>query len=116
MESILVTIRGGLGIEADFDGFDSEIIMAVNNAIFALNQLGIGPDGGFNITGVDETWDQLFDSVANLEAAKSYILLKTRLEFDPPTTSFLIEALERQILEASWRLMVEVDPDVVPEV
>jgi len=116
MESILVTIRSGLGIEADFDGFDSEIIMAINNAIFSLNQLGIGPDGGFSITGIDETWDQLFDTVPNLEAAKSYILLKTRLEFDPPTTSFLVDAIDRQILEAGWRLMVEVDPDVVPEV
>jgi hypothetical protein len=116
MESILITIRSGLGIEADFDGFDSEIIMAINNAIFSLNQLGIGPDGGFSITGIDETWDQLFDTVPNLEAAKSYILLKTRLEFDPPTTSFLVDAIDRQILEAGWRLMVEVDPDVVPEV
>jgi hypothetical protein len=116
MESILVSIRSGLGIEADFDGFDSEIIMAINNAIFSLNQLGIGPDGGFSITGIDETWDQLFDTVPNLEAAKSYILLKTRLEFDPPTTSFLVDAIDRQILEAGWRLMVEVDPDVVPEV
>jgi hypothetical protein len=116
MESILITIRSGLGIEADFDGFDSEIIMAINNAIFSLNQLGIGPDGGFSITGIDETWDQLFDTVPNLEAAKSYILLKTRLEFDPPTTSLLVDAIDRQILEAGWRLMVEVDPDVVPEV
>jgi len=115
MESILVSIRSGLGIEADFDGFDSEIIMAINNAIFSLSQLGIGPDN-FKITGVDEVWDDLFDTVPNLEATKNYILLKTRLEFDPPTTSFLIDALERQILEVGWRLMVEVDPDVVPEV
>lgn len=115
MESILVTIRAGLGIEADFEGFDSEIIIGINNAIFSLSQLGVGPDGGFNITGIDETWDLLYDSVPNLEAGKTYILLKTRLEFDPPTTSFLIGALERQILEVGWRLMVEVEPDPVVE-
>lgn len=115
MDSILITIRKGLGIEADFDGFDSEIIIGINNAIFSLSQLNVGPVSSLKVTGIEQTWDELFDSVPNLEGVKSYILLKTRLEFDPPTTSFLIGALDRQILEIGWRLMVEVDPDLVEE-
>lgn len=114
MDSILVSIRAGLGIDQDYDGFDGEIIIAINNAIFVLSQLGIGP-ADFKITGINETWDQLYDSVTNLEGVKSYILARTRREFDPPTTSFLGASMDRQILEMTWRLMVEVDPDPVAE-
>lgn len=114
MESILVTIRKGLGIQEDYDGFDNEIIMAINTAIMSLNQLNIGPVDGFSVTGIDETWTNL-DTGTDIAAMKSYILLKTKLEFDPPATSFVIASMERQIKELEWRLMVQVDPDVVPE-
>lgn len=115
MESILITIRTMLGIEDDFDGFDTEIMTGINSAIFSLSQIGIGPDGGFEITGIDETWTELYDGVSNLQAVKSYIWLKTRLEFDPPGTSFLIESINNQINQLEWRLMVEVDPEFVLE-
>jgi hypothetical protein len=39
--------------------------------------------------------------------------MKCKLEFDPPGTSFLVEAVNRQLTELAWRLMVEVDPDLV---
>lgn len=113
MESILLTIRTMLGIEDDFDGFDTEILAGINSAIFSLSQIGVGPSGGMTVTGDVETWDTLFDSVPNLEAVKSYIWLKTRLEFDPPSTSYLIQAIERNIQQLEWRLQVEVDPDYV---
>lgn len=116
MESILMSIKTSLGVDPDYDGFDTEIIIAINGAIFSLSQLGIGPDGGFTVTGIAETWVELFDGVSNLEAAKNYILLSSRLIFDPPTTSFLIGAVERQKMEMCWRLMTEVDPELVEEV
>ena len=61
-------------------------------------------------------WDDLFDEVTNIESVKVYIWLKTRLVFDPPTTSYLIEAIERQLSEYAWRLMVQVDPPIEEEV
>jgi hypothetical protein len=115
MESILITIRSMLDVDQDYDGFDTSIIAGINTAIFSLSQLGIGPDGGYSITGETETWSDLFDGVSNLDAVKSYIWLKTKMEFDPPTTSFLLESINRQLTQLEWRLMVEVDPDFVPE-
>jgi hypothetical protein len=115
MESILVSIRAGLGIQQDYDGFDDEIIMAINSAIMSLNQLNVGPEAGFSVTGIDETWADLIDTATDIAGVKSYILLKTRLEFDPPSTSFAIGAIERQIKELEWRLFVQVDPDLVTE-
>lgn len=112
MDSILLTIKAGLGVEPDYDGFDNEILMGINSSIFSLGQLGVGPEEPVTVTGIDETWDDLFDGVSNLEPCKSYILLNTRMIFDPPTTSYLLGAMERQILEIGWRIMVEVDPEV----
>jgi hypothetical protein len=51
------------------------------------------------------------------------VFLKTRQLFDPPTTSYLIAATERQIQELEWRLnvhreetgWVDPDPDLVLE-
>lgn len=113
MDSILATVRAALGIEENYDGFDTEIKAAINSSIFALSQIGIGPSGGYSITSIGETWTDLFDGVSNLEGVKSFVILKTRLEFDPPNTSFVIEALNQQIKELEWRLAVEVDPDYV---
>jgi len=113
MESILITIRTMLGIEDDYDGFDAAIVAGINSAIFSLSQLGIGPPGGMTVIDESQTWDVLFNSVPNLQAVKSYIWLKTRLEFDPPSTSYLIQAIERNIQQLEWRLQVEVDADYV---
>ncbi|MCK5292786.1 MAG: hypothetical protein KAR39_12325 [Thermoplasmata archaeon] len=115
MESILVTIRAMLGIQKDFDGFDPAVMAGINSAMFSLSQIGIGPDGGFNITGVEETWDELYDEVPNLEAVKTYIFLKTRLDFDPPGTGYLVQSMTERITQLESRLMVEVDPDYVAE-
>jgi hypothetical protein len=110
---ILKTIRAGLGILPDFTDFDQELMTAINSALMAVNQLGIGPEEGLIIVNNQTTWAELFDEAINIEAVKSYILLKCKLEFDPPGTSFLLEAVNRQITELAWRLMVEVDPDLV---
>jgi len=112
--SILKTIRAALGILPTITDFDSELIVAINSALMAVSQLGIGAEEGYLITGEDELWSQFIGDATNIEAIKSYILLKCRLEFDPPGTSFLLAAFERQLTELAWRLMVEVDPDLVP--
>lgn len=112
--SILKTIRTSLGILPDFTDFDPELLVAINSALLSVNQLGIGPDGGFTVTDDTATWDELFDGATNIEAVKSYILLTVRLDFDPPGTSFLQESFNRQLTEIAYRLMIEVDPDYVP--
>lgn len=112
--SILKTIRTAVGIQTDFTGFDEELIVAINTALMSLSQLGIGPVGGFSISDDTSVWDDLFNGETNIEGAKSYILLKVKLEFDPPGTSFVLEAMTRQLEELSCRLMIEVDPDYVP--
>lgn len=112
--SILKTIRTSLGILPDFTDFDPELLVAINSALLAVSQLGIGPEGGLTLTDDTLDWDDLFDGVSNIEGVKSYIFLKVKLEFDPPGTSFLQASINNQLTELAYRLMIQVDPDYVP--
>lgn len=109
-DSIFKTIKGLLGPDADYNEFDQDIIVFINSAIATLTQLGIGPDSGFRITGEDETWQDFLGDAKDLDSVKSYIYMKVRIAFDPPTSSFVMSAYEEACKEYEWRLNVAVDP------
>lgn len=108
-ESILDTIKIMLGLEKDYDAFDTEIITYINSALFTLSQLGVGPEAGFSITGSDEIWSNFIDEKSNLIAVQTYIKLKVQLLFDPPSNSFAVDAINKQIDELTWRLCLEAE-------
>ena len=112
MESILKTIKQQLGVSEEYTVFDTDITIQINSAFMTLRQLGLGPDAGFHISGDTETWDQFGVDEPNLGAVKSLIYLKTKLAFDPPSSSFVIESFNRQIDELVWRLNVDKEEDV----
>ena len=112
MESILTSIKKLLGIDEEYTHFDADIIMHINSVLMILTQLGVGPETGFVIEDDTSTWDDFVPEVnaAQLHAIKSYIYMKVKLMFDPPLSSAVIEAMNRQIAEFEWRLNVAVDP------
>lgn len=110
MDSILISIKKLLGIDAVCDQFDTDIIIQINSALMVLNQIGVGPPGGFLITSNSETWSDFFGNSKMIEGVKTYVYLKVRLVFDPPQASAMIEAIKQQISELEWRLNVAVDP------
>ena len=109
MDSILNSVKKLLGITEDYKHFDSDLIMHINSAFFILNQLGVGPDEPFTIEDKNDTWDD-FVTNKDTEAIKSYIALRVRLLFDPPSHGSLMSAIQEQIKEYEWRLNVQVDP------
>lgn len=109
-ESILTSIKKLLGIPEDYEQFDADIIMHINSALFVLTQLGVGPSGGFSISDKTSVWTDFVPDMTKIESIKSYVYLKVRLMFDPPTSSAVIEAMNRQISEFEWRINVTVDP------
>lgn len=109
MESILVTIKKMLGIDDEYEHFDQDIIVNINTVFMVLNQLGVGPLGGFFIRDKTKTWDEYLMTETNLESVKTYIYLRVRLLFDPPSNSFLVEAIKGQIAEIEWRLNVQAE-------
>ncbi len=102
--SILTSTKKILNVADTDTAFDLDIITHINSALSNLNQLGVGPTAGFFITDKTATWDMLAIPANQLSMVRSYIYLKTRLLFDPPATSFLIEAVNKQIQEHEWRL------------
>jgi hypothetical protein len=44
---------------------------------------------------------------------KSYMFMKVRMMFDPPTTSFHLDSLKKMAEEIEWRLHVQTDPPIV---
>lgn len=107
--SILNTIKKLIGIDTDYDVFDMDIIVSINSSFMILNQLGVGPDKPFSIKGSAETWRDFFGDEEVFALAKSYIYLRTKLLFDPPSSGVLHEAVERQISEFEWRMHVQAD-------
>lgn len=106
MESILTSIKKLLGIEEEYEHFDSDIIMHINSVFMVLNQLGVGPSEGFSIEDDTSVWADFMSGNSNIEAVKSYIYLKVKLLFDPPLSSAAIESIKRMIDEYEWRLNV----------
>lgn len=107
-ESILITIKKMLGLDRNYDAFDVDIIVHINSVFLSLNQIGVGPKSVYSIDGVKERWvDFLGDQILEFQAVKTYIYLKVRLLFDPPSSGVLHEAMERLIKETEWRLNVQ---------
>lgn len=110
MESILQSIKKLLGMTEDYAAFDADIIIHINSVFMILNQLGVGPTNGFSISDENTVWsDYLPEDNKNFEAVKTYIYLKTRMVFDPPMSSAVMEAMKQMISELEWRLNVEAE-------
>lgn len=106
MNEILSTIKKMLGIVVDYEAFDVDILVNINSAFATLNQLGVGPEEGFSIVGKTEQWTDFVTDEKLLNSVKMYVYYKTRLGFDPPTNSFVVEAIKNSIQELEWRLNV----------
>ena len=110
MDSILTSVKKMLGIPEEYEQFDMDIIMHINSVFMILTQLGVGPEEGFTISNKSDKWSDFIGEGKLVELVKSYIYLKVRLIFDPPQSSSIIEAMNRQISEFEWRINVAVDP------
>lgn len=103
-DSILTSTKKVLGVTEDFTEFDIDIITHINSAFAVLNQLGVGPDDVLVIEDKEIGWDDFEAPPNQLSLVRSYIYLKTRMSFDPPTTGFLIDAMNNVIKEQETRL------------
>lgn len=109
-DSILNSIKKLLGIDAIYTPFDTDIIIHINTVLFTLCQLGVGPKKPFHIESSSEVWGDFLDNLVDLEAVKTYMYLKVKLIFDPPTNSSHLKSIQDLIAEYESRLNYEVDP------
>lgn len=102
--SILDSTKKKLGLAADYDVFDLDVVSHINSVFFNLHQLGVGPSMGFQIEDSDETWDSFLPPGIMLNAVKTYVYLKVKMLFDQPSTSYNLTSTEELIKELEWRI------------
>ena len=108
-DSILTSVKKLLGITEECTDFDSDIIMHINSTLMILTQIGVGPPEGFFIEDETVSWVDFIEDINKLEAVKTYVYMRVRLMFDPPSSSAVMEAMNRTISELEWRLNLEVE-------
>lgn len=108
-ESILLSVKKMLGLDKDYDVFDPELIIHINTVFGTLHQLGVGPEDQFRISGDSEVWSDFTTEGEQTDEVKSYVYLRVRLLFDPPSSSFVLSSFKEQLQELEWRLNVKAD-------
>lgn len=113
-QSILLTIKKMLGIAEEYHAFDLDIITHINSIFLFLYQFGIGPETPYQITDEEQTWPEFQTDIPGIP---TYMYLRVRLLFDPPTNSFLVDSMKEQIKEFEWRFDIQQEhgPEPIPE-
>ena len=111
-ESILNSIKHLLGIMSDVTAFDGDIIIHINTAFSILASMGVGPATGFKITSASELWDTFLSQCQSgeptlYEDVKTWMYMKVKLMFDPPTNSPLLDSYNRMISEIEYRMYTQ---------
>lgn len=109
MDSILTSVKKTLGIVEEYTHFDPELILHINSVFMILNQLGVGPEGGFSISDASAVWSDFFGERTDIDAVKTYMGLKVRLLFDTTASSAVIESLNKSANELEWRINVQAE-------
>lgn len=110
MGSILNDTKKMLAIPEESKEFDQDIIIFINATLSRLEQLGVGPVGGYTITGEEEDWSE-FEDRPTFSDIKSYVYLSVRIYFDPPTVGTVMNAFKEQIEKLEWLINVKREED-----
>lgn len=105
-DSVLYSIKKQLGLAPDYGAFDTELIIHINSIFGILNQMGVGPKKPFRIDGPDQSWNEFTKDSRIVEIVQTYMYLKVRTLFDPPSAATMFQAMNDQIDEYEFRLYV----------
>lgn len=112
-EKILSSIKKLLGLNDGVAVFDTDIVIHINTVFANLAQMGVGPQDtegkniGFKISTGDEVWGDFTANDILIENVKTYVYIKVKMVFDPPTSSALIDAYNAHAKELEWRLYTQ---------
>ena len=112
-ENILSSIKKLLGLNDGVTVFDTDIVIHINTVFANLTQMGVGPQNdegkniGFKISTGNEVWGDFTDNDILIDNVKTYVYIKVKMIFDPPTSSALIDAYNAQAKELEWRLYTQ---------
>ena len=108
-DSILTSIKKLMGLTEEYDAFDQDILILINSVLFELEQIGVKEKDGFALSDKTAVWSDYSDDDRLLNALKPYIYMKTKLTFDPPTSSGALDSMNRIIDRFEWRINLYAD-------
>ena len=115
MESILDSIKKMVLGNSEETHFDLDLIIHINSVFATLNQMGVGPETTFSIEDNGTIWSEFTEEDILFNNVKTYMYLKVKQVFDPPASSSVLAAMERQISELEWRLNVSASNKTMEE-
>lgn len=110
-DSILNSIKKVCNVDEADTSYDMDFLMHINTVFSILEELGIGPAGGYMIEDKDAVWDDFLSNDYRLNKVKTYMNHRVRLFFDPPPSGPAIAAMEKQVEELGWRIGVTREGD-----
>ena len=54
-----------------------------------------------------QTFEDFVADFTNVGSVATYLSQKTRIAFDPPTSSYVLDAINKNLAELIWRLNLE---------
>ena len=113
--SIFKSVKKVVGLLGDDGSFDEDILLHINSVVSTLRQLGLSIPAEFHVEDDVQTWRDLLGEFRDLDLVKSYMTMKVRLMFDPPSSSFGLASMTEMVKELEWRINVLTDqPYSVP--
>ena len=114
-DSVFSSVKKVVGLLGDDGSFDEDILLHINSVVSTLRQLGLSIPSDFYVRDDVQTWRDLLGEFRDLDLVKSYMTMKVRLMFDPPSSSFGLKSMEEMVKEYEWRINVLTDqPYSVP--
>lgn len=104
VDSILQSVKQILGIHPEDESFDVNVVFGINTVLATLTQIGFGPPGGYIVSNYTDTWMDIIGDRKDAEFVKTYVCMKTKMIFDPPTSSAAIESMNKIADELEWRI------------
>lgn len=102
---ILKDVKKVLNIDESDTFYDRDLLIFIATAFLTLRQLGVLQNDSPQIT-KETKWNDLINGNKQ-DGIASYIYLKVRLLFDPPTNSTILNAQTELIKELEFRLATE---------
>lgn len=113
VDSILLSVKKLLGISREDNSFDMDLIIHINSIFVILFQMGVGPDSPFSIQDEGSKWtDFIEESDKKFDTVKSYVFMKCRMMFDPPSGSTM-DAYNNVLDELTFRLSVSAESEII---
>ena len=114
-DSIFSSVKKVVGLLGDDGSFDEDILLHINSVVSTLRQLGLSIPADFYVEDDVQTWSDLLGEFRDLDLVKSYMAMKVRLMFDPPSSSFGLASMTEMVKELEWRINILTDqPYSVP--